>query len=92
MITPETQIKRSETILYTDLTDEIVMMDIEKGQYYGIYEVGMDIWTLLEQPRTAAAISQSLLREYRVSPEVCIEEVLRFLGQLQEQGIVEVVA
>lgn len=90
-LTTTTQIKRSETILYSELLDEVAMMDIEHGQYYGVDDAGARIWLLLEQPMRIEAICQQLIREYNISLQACREEVLHFVAELQEHGIFEVV-
>ena len=48
------QVSRNEAIVFTDLDDTIVMMDVDEGQYYELDPVGARIWGLLEP---AAAIS-----------------------------------
>ena len=90
-LTTATQIKRSETILYSELLDEVAMMDIEKWKYYGVDDAGARIWLLLEQPMSIEAICQQLIREYKISLEACRKEVLHFVAELQEHGIIEVV-
>ncbi|MGC1308434.1 MAG: PqqD family protein [Phormidesmis sp.] len=77
--------------MYSELADEVAMMDIERGQYYGINTVGARIWLLLETPMSIEAVCQQLVDEYNVPIEVCTEEVLKFVVDLQEHGIVEVV-
>lgn len=90
MLTTETQLKRSDTLLYSELRNEVAMMDIENDQYYGVADAGARIWLLLEQPMTIEAICQQLVQEYRISIEACRAEVIQFAAQLQQHGIVEI--
>lgn len=83
------KIARNEEIVSSDMDDEIVMMSIEQGEYYGINAVGSRIWELLEQPRTAAGLCDILLEEYDVPAEECRRDVLAFIEQLFEKKLVK---
>ena len=82
-------IARNEEIVSGKMDDEIVMMSIEQGEYYGINPVGSRIWELLEQPRTAAGLCDILLEEYDVTAEECRRDVLEFLRQLFARKLVK---
>jgi hypothetical protein len=45
-----TLITRSTDIIATDLDGELVLMSIEKGNYYGIKGTALRIWELAETP------------------------------------------
>jgi hypothetical protein len=83
------RIARNEEIVSGKMDDEIVMMSIEQGEYYGINPVGSRIWELLEQPRTAAGLCDILLEEYDVPAEECRRDVLEFLRQLFARKLVK---
>lgn len=78
--------------MYSELSDEVAMMDIERGQYYGVYGVGSRIWLMLTSPMSIRDICQQLISEYDVSLDVCYEEVISFIRDLQEHDVVEVAA
>ena len=90
-ITNDSIIRRNDTMLSSNLGDEVVMMDIEEGSYYGLESVAARIWALTDQPVSVGSICERLLVEYQVSSEQCQQEVRTFLGQLLERRIVEVV-
>lgn len=83
------KIARNEEIVSSHMDDEIVMMSIEQGEYYGINPVGSRIWELLEQPRTFAGLCDILLEEYDVPVEECRRDVLAFIEQLFEKKLVK---
>ena len=82
------KIKRSETILGSDLKDGIVMMDIEEGNYYGMDAPGSRIWELAEVPISVGEICQTLEKEYEIGAEQCRNEVLVFVNELIQRKIV----
>ena len=73
-----------------DLADEVAILNLESGVYYGIDAVGALIWNLVQQPRTMGAIRDALLDEYDVDPERCEGDLRAFLTELASAGLVEV--
>lgn len=90
-ITPDTLIRRSESILSSELENEIVMMDIQEGNYYGLEEPGTRIWELAENPVTVRDVCNSLQQEYEIEAEQCQREVIAFVEELQSRKVVELV-
>ena len=85
-----TLVARNETLLFTDLDDTIVMMDVDEGRYYELDPIGAAIWTLLETARTVAELCEALAATYDVEPDVCRRDVLEFLSELEDMAIVRV--
>lgn len=90
-ITLETAIKHVEGVFWQDVVEDVVMLDVEKGQYFGAENTGAFIWRLFEQPATVSVACDRLMDEYDVDRETCEEEVLAFLEQLHKAGLIEVV-
>lgn len=87
----DTVVGRNESLLSADLGDDVVMMDIDNGSYYGLEAVASRIWSLLETPCSARSICAQLVDEYEIEAEQCEREVLTFLERLLSQRIVHVV-
>ena len=90
-LTLETIIRRSDALLSTSLGDDVVMMDVEQGVYYGLEPVAARIWTLTEEPLSVGSLCERLVTEYQISPAQCQQEVLAFLRELLNQHIVQIV-
>jgi hypothetical protein len=91
-ITEQTVICRSDALLSNNLGDDVVMMDIEQGAYYGMEGVAARIWKLTEEPVSVGELCNRLTTEYEISPEKCQQEVTGFLGDLVNRNIVEIVS
>lgn len=63
-------------------------MNVKKEAYFSLNDVGSSIWKEIEHPRALEDIISSLTDEYEVSYERCRDEVLPFLNELIEAGIV----
>lgn len=90
IITLESTVSQIEDIVASDIDDEKVMMSIEKGEYYGLEPVGSRVWELIEAPVTVSSVIDALLLQYDVDRDVCEHDVLAFLGELHQAGIVQV--
>jgi hypothetical protein len=88
----DSTVRQAPDPVAADLSGEVVMMDMEKGHYYGLGAVGSRIWALIEQPLTVAEICERLQAEYAVDPTTCERDVLRFLEDLRSQRLLEVTA
>lgn len=87
----DTTITQAKDLLSADLDDEIVMMSIERGAYYGLDSIGSHIWTLLEEPISVSDLCEILLSRFDVEPETCQQDVLAFLDESYELGIITLV-
>jgi hypothetical protein len=81
-------IKRNPDMDASDLDGEIVMMNLEKGQYYMMNEVGSRIWELISEPKTVKTIINALVKEFQVETEECERDVLEFLKKLKYSNII----
>lgn len=80
-------LQRSGDIICSEADGEIVMMNIETGQYHSINEVGSDIWKMLENPIKLSEICQKLLEDYDIDQKTCEDEVLKFVEHLSSEGL-----
>ena len=75
----------------TDLDGEKVMMNLDKGQYFMMNEVGSRIWELIEGNTPIVNIIETLTNEYEVDEETCENTVMEFLGRLKNADLIKVV-
>ena len=52
-----TRIARSPSVLAAEVDGEIVMMSIEQGLYFGLDDIGSDIWKRIDPPCLFADLS-----------------------------------
>jgi hypothetical protein len=89
-VTLKTVVSQSTDIVASDIDDEKVMMSIEKGQYYGLDPIATCVWNLMEKPVTVSDLIDALLLEFDVDRETCERDVLAFLEEIKEDGILQV--
>lgn len=64
------------------------MMSVTAGCYYGLNAVASRVWELLETPKTVAQVCAQLSQEFEVAGPTCEAEVLKFVQDLTDNGIV----
>lgn len=89
-ITSEQKIQRDDSFIEAPIDNEIVLMSIENGKYYGMDAIASRIWSLLEQPTTLNAIIDTLTTEYDVERAQCETETLAFISLLQAENAIVV--
>jgi hypothetical protein len=63
-ITDTTRFSRNPLIITSEVDGDVVMMSIEKGLYFGLDEIGSDIWQRLESPRSFEELVDGLATSY----------------------------
>jgi Coenzyme PQQ synthesis protein D (PqqD) len=89
-ISESTTVVAARDQISSRLGEEAVVLDLSRGRYYGLNEVGSRIWQLLAEPRRAGAIRDAVLAEYDVDPETCTRDVFALLERLIDRSLVEV--
>jgi hypothetical protein len=86
-MTEQTILKRKSGLMTANMDGAAVMMDISTGKYFNLGQTGGRIWELLEQPLSVEKLICALIEEYNVTYERCREDVLPFLQQLVDKGL-----
>jgi hypothetical protein len=85
----DARLSRNDDILHAAVgTEEAVMMSVSAGRYYGVNAVGARIWELLETPVTVAQLCARLCEEFEVDAQTCEAQVLKFVNDLSDNGII----
>jgi hypothetical protein len=83
-----TMISRSPSVLAADVQGEIVMMSIQKGQYFGLDDIGSDIWKRIEQPCSFAVLIDGLAAAYDADRVTIANDVRLLLDKMAAQDVV----
>jgi coenzyme PQQ synthesis protein D (PqqD) len=82
--------RRAANQIACDMGGEVVILDLTSGTYYGLDQLGAQVWSLIEQPASLEAIRNAIVADYDVDAATCHRDVLAFLQQMQAVGLVEV--
>jgi hypothetical protein len=81
--------RRTSAAMSTEVGNDVVALQAERGFAYGMEDVTASVWKLLEEPRDLDAIVAGLVTEYEVEEERCRTEVQALLDQLTSEGLIE---
>jgi hypothetical protein len=85
-----TQLQRKANLVGADVADTSVLLDIDSGYFFQLNRTGAAIWSLVSEPRSLGAICDRMAGDFRVDPETCRADVVEFVGDLLERGVLEV--
>jgi len=85
-ITLNTVIQRNEIrFIANKLGEEMVMMDMDNGDFITMNKVGADIWSLAAEQLSVQELIQKLLELYNITEAQCTAETIAFLEASQGQ-------
>jgi len=84
----ESRLVRMPELVACDMDGELVMMSIERGEYYGVGGVGTRVWQLLEEPVSLGRIVHTVMQEFEVDEAACRQDMFSFADQLLSLGLV----
>ena len=80
----------AETVFAQEVDGEMVLLDMESENYFGLDEVGTAIWQAMQEKETLKEVFEVLLDQYEVEEEMLEHDLSDFVGKLVESGLVEV--
>jgi hypothetical protein len=83
-----TRISRNPSILVAEVDAEIVMMGIQQGQYFGLDNIGSDIWKRIDPPCLFADLVDALTRDYNAERATIAADVSQLLRKMAAHNVV----
>jgi hypothetical protein len=76
-----------EHVLSRKLDDEMVLLNLESGEYFGLNDTGTRVWELLSNGRSREEVVACLSDEFEVAPEVASGHVATLCDELLAAGL-----
>lgn len=83
-------VSKAKKVPAKELEGEMVLLNLENGDYVALNDAGMEIWKLLEGKRLVEELAQYLEEAYSIPAATALQDTLAFLGNLQSKGFIEV--
>jgi hypothetical protein len=77
-------------VMFNRVGDEIVILDLDSGTYFGLDAVGSRLWALIAGNHTVGEVLETMLAEYDVAAEELDRDVFQLLGELEEKKLIVV--
>ena len=79
----------SEDVIYQPLGDEVVLLNVLNQKYYGLNDIGAEMWRLLAELGDPEAVTDRLAARYDVDRSRLAADVTRLVGRLAASGLIE---
>jgi hypothetical protein len=80
----------ARNVLIRELQGESVLLNLDSEAYFGLDEMGTEMWTALVAAPTVDAACHDLLARFEVEPQRLRDDVARFIDELAQAGLVDV--
>ena len=90
-LTERTRVVASQQQLSAKLSGEAVILGLRDNVYYGLDGAGARLWDLAQQQSALGEIAAAISREYDVSADTALRDVLALATDLLERGLLDVV-
>ena len=86
------KIKRSNDILFQDIQDEIIILNMNNENYLGLDKVGARFWNILINPDSVKDAYEQLLDEFDVEPKTLQRDLNNYISELVKNDLVTISA
>lgn len=90
LITLQSVVYQDPEMVSAPMEDELVMISLQKGMYYGLDNIASEIWQRIEKPVPVAQLCTNLVEEFDVDLETCQRETLELLNWLYKQELIRI--
>jgi len=80
----------ADTVFAQEIDGEMVLLDMNIENYFGLDEIGTDIWKTVEDKKVIQDVYETLLEEFDVEEEVLKKDLIDFIKELESSGLIEV--
>jgi hypothetical protein len=83
------QIAIGDDVLYQVLDHELVLLNIANSQYYGLDDVGAEMWGMLAEHRNAETVVNLVCEMYQVDEETARQDLQTLIQSLRGLGLLK---
>jgi Coenzyme PQQ synthesis protein D (PqqD) len=90
MLNLESIVQRDRDVMAAEAGQDLVMVSIANGLYYGVSDIAREVWEAIEQPKKISDLVGDLLATFNVDRARCEGETLSFLEDLLSERLIHV--
>jgi len=84
------KIRMIDDVVWRELADEVVLLNLTTGLYFGLDGTGGKIWKVLADQGTTEAAIEAIVAEYDATREQVEADVIRLVDELRDKGLIEI--
>lgn len=79
-----------KSVMARRVGDEVIVLDLNGGEYFGLPDVGARIWELLLDAKSLIQVADAIANEYDVDQATAEGDVIRLVTELGDRGLLVV--
>lgn len=88
-MTPELRFEKNEPAVVSETIDgEVVIINLDLGNYYSLQQTGAMVWELIEQSHGVEEMAAAISRSYEGEPEAIRKDLDAFLKELLDEQLI----
>jgi hypothetical protein len=76
-------------VMTRQVGEELVLLELASGTYFGLDPVGARIWELLSEGHSVDDICATMQSEYDAAADVLMQDVLNLVETLTSKGLIQ---
>ena len=90
MLNLDSIVQRDPEVMAAEAGQDLVMVNIANGMYYGVSDIAREVWVAIEHPKKVSDLIDDLLATHNVDRARCEAEALSFLEDLLSEHLLQV--
>jgi len=85
---PETRVAMSKHVHAREFDGDLILLDLEAGEYFALNSVAATMWTELMRGSTAREVAATLSSVFEASTEDLLRDCVSLVDELLRRGLV----
>ncbi len=81
-------VRRVEDHISAEVDNELVVLSVEQGKYFGFDDIAQSIWAQLKEPMSVDSLCKDLASQFEGSPATIEADVIGLLNELCSVGLI----
>ena len=81
-------IRKNDNLCISEKNNEIVILNMKTGKFFGLLDVSYDVWQALEKYQDVGLIIDEIVKNYNVNRNEAKADVEKLIKDLKENGLV----
>ena len=81
-------IKKNKNLCISEKNDEIVVLNMKSGNFFGLQDVSYDIWKAIEKYQDIELVIDEIVKNYNVDRKEAEIDVKDLIQEMKENGLV----
>lgn len=82
--------RTSDDLLVTNLGSEQVLLDVDRGEYFGLNPSGRYLFSLIDEPKRVKELADTLVVQFDIPFDVAIADVRSFVVEMGRLGLLSI--